>query len=303
MERKWDLKDSYEQMKFREIMLTNWCQKKFRPFAKQLFEISPYSDGKATLLEGLCYLKGWGVWRNRETAQKYFSQLSVGQTVWFGHYVGFMECEVVKIEKDRVLLREKNVRFMGGFGRFLTFPPKEAAPWDCCLARKWMNSDYFTGSFYKQERDLILKVNISTPANPFTDEKVTAKDTTDKVFPLSIQEYMEYKGISLKTSRDVICTFTREGPEAVWCHGDYITRITVREAEYKALYHGSASDDLGEIKLKGNKGSFFRTSGSANSKKAFVVKDFIFFEGEDRNTIRNSNIEIGYNPAFWVSLK
>lgn len=307
MAQKRDLRDPVDRMYFREAMHTNWHQKKFRPFVKQLEEFYPYSDGEVDLLYGLCYLNGWGVRKNRETAQKYFSRLSIGQTVWFGSNVGFfMEFEVVSIQNDRVLLREENARGLPiGYGRSFVFPPKEAenAPWDCCLARKWMNTDYYHHHFEKHERDLILKVKISTPPNPFTEETVPVKEVTDKIFPLSIQEYMDYKGLTGKTATPITWTFTEEGPEAVCIRaGEYITRITTKEAAYNALYFGSNTDDLRDTKL-GNTASLFRTAGSTAEKKAFAFNDIIFYEGEKGKKVKCSKTKLEYNPAFWVSLK
>jgi len=304
MARKRDLSDSIEQMHFREEMLTNWWQKKFRRFMKQVEEYSPYSEGEADLLEGLCYLNGWGVRKDPEAARKCFSRLRVGNTVWFGRYVSgvFMKCEVIKVEPDRVLLREETPRSMGSYGRALLVPPKEAAPWDCCLARKWMNTDYCGEVFGRHERNQLLKVKVTTPPNPYTDKSVSVKDVEDKVFLLSIQEFLEYKGALHRVLEPVTWTFSQTGPEQYYNRGDYSTRIATREAKYKAMYFGWEVDREGK-KLEKTTGSILRTPGTTGEEKAFVVEDYLFYEGEKWKTVKCSDITLAYNPAFWVKLK
>lgn len=304
MERKYDLSDLYERMKYRELMLTNWCQKKYRHFAKQLEEYAPYGDGVTDLLLGLCYQHGWGVWRNKDTARQYFSGLRVGKTVWFGHGVTFMECEIIKIEADRILLREKDPHPMNkAFVQYLVFPPAEVAPWDSCLARKWMNSVYYENTFYKQERDLILKVRITTPDNPYTGVKYAGKECQDKVFPLSMQEYIEYMGWTGKVPELRTITASIEGPEAVAVRaGHYVTRITKRTKEYPVLNFGYDLEEFAENDPRKLKGAFFRTPGNSSDSKAFEINGIIFHEGETKDKTLNK-MEIGYKPAFWVSLK
>lgn len=301
----YDLSDSYERMKFRELMLANWCQRDYRHFAKQLEEYAPYGDGVTDLLQGLCYQHGWGVWRNKDTARQYFSRLQKGKTVWFGHFVTFMECDIIKVEADRVLLREKKPRIMGyASGRRKLFPPKEDAPWDKCLARNWMNTDYYENTFYKQERDLILKVRITTPDNPYTGVEYAGKECEDKVFPLSLQEYLEYMGWTNKIPMEHRITVSREGPEAVAVRaGEYVTRITTRTHDYRFLNYGLDIDSLVEANLKQIKGTFFRTPGNSPDSKAFELLGFVCPEGETGAKLQFVSTEIGYQPAFWVSLK
>lgn len=304
MKRTYNLEDSIDRMKFRELMLPNWCQKKYRAFREQLEEYAPHCDGETDLLLGLCYQHGWGVWKNKETARTYFSRLTPGKTVWFGHYVSFMECDVIKVEQDRVLLRTKDPRFMYvGYGHDLMFPPPEAAPWDRCLARKWMNSHFFENSFYKQERELILKVKITTPPNPYTGVQGSEKECVDRVFPLSLQEYMEYKGWTgrIPTVESIIAS--TKGPENVAVRaGHFVTRIVERTKKYPLLNFGYNWDGLIGTNPRTIQGAFFRTPGNSPDSKAFEIMGLIFHEGETKSKTLN-NTELGYHPAFWVSLK
>lgn len=74
----------------------------------------------------------------------------------------------------------------------------DAVTWETCSLRQWLNSDYLNEKFSLQEQEAIADTTVTADSNPkyHTDG---GKDTTDKIYLLSISEYEKYRSQLGKT--------------------------------------------------------------------------------------------------------
>jgi len=72
--------------------------------------------------------------------------------------------------------------------------------WENCNLRDYLNNDYFNTKFTQEEKSRIVATSNSNPANPWYIDNWSyapgGKDTTDKIFLLSIDEVVRYFGDS-----------------------------------------------------------------------------------------------------------
>lgn len=62
--------------------------------------------------------------------------------------------------------------------------------WETCSMRKWLNNNFLTQAFTEEEQAVIKSVTV--PADKINPDVNPGNDTTDKVFILSVSEYMTY---------------------------------------------------------------------------------------------------------------
>lgn len=271
-----------------------------RKYKKCIPLLNKLPTDSTALLNGLFYLHGWGVKKNQETAKQFFAGLRPGQMVYFGHEItldnDLLRCRILEIKEDRVLLQTVNApkRIPESFkpGAMLA---KSNVPWDRCLLRIELNDSYFKETFNKDQQKLILPTNVVTPENPYCDSKIKTKDTTDKVFLLSLQEYMAYNDLDPKKARTVTWVHTTEHVNR---HSGFVWSSS--ETEIKALYFGNNPD---KADLDGLTGEFFRTPGIAKTHRCFAVGDYIFYSGTEGSYFVEAKMHLTFKPAFWVSLK
>lgn len=118
---------------------------------------------------------------------KYFN-VDKGDKVVFGKYKKEdIEWLVLTREGNRVLLLSKYglsaQRFNGQYA--------ESNTWENCDLRKWLNEDFWTNGFTKEEQKYILPTIVSPDKNPMYSTN-TGNSTTDKVFLLSVEEVLQY---------------------------------------------------------------------------------------------------------------
>lgn len=92
--------------------------------------------------------------------------------------------KVIAAEGDKLLLVTENVISMQKFSK------SRVDSWETSLLREWMNGD-FVASFSEKELAKIADTVNAPSANPETGAK-NGKETTDKVFALSIDELTRY---------------------------------------------------------------------------------------------------------------
>ena len=84
---------------------------------------------------------------------------------------------------------------------------KEAANWETCSLRKWLNEEFYSQSFSDDEKAAIVESELKDPRDY---SFLLGKDLTtkDKVFILSIEEALKYfKDDKDNISKDLRCTF------------------------------------------------------------------------------------------------
>lgn len=120
-----------------------------------------------------------------EDILKELSGVTKGQTVRFGAY----DWKVLAKEGDKALLITENVVAKKEFHHD---SQARGAIWEKCTLRRWLNGGFLSRTFSPAERELILDTELPNMERSY-DGKVTAlAPTTDKVFPLSVEELKKY---------------------------------------------------------------------------------------------------------------
>ncbi len=99
-----------------------------------------------------------------------------------------IEWEVVSVEEDRILIITKY-----GIDDKPYNTKLEEVTWETCSLRKWLNDDFFYGSFTGSERKKIFKVTLENNDNPKYNSP-GGNNTKDKIFILSLDEISKYYG-------------------------------------------------------------------------------------------------------------
>ncbi len=135
--------------------------------------------------------------------------LKVGDTVKMGHYdqdnntyngEEAIEWVVLDVKDGNALVITKDG--LVGFRVFET----DKSNWEDCEIRKWINSDFYESSFSAGEKGKIVEAVVEADINP---EVQTSQGNTvkDKLFLLSIEEYLKYKPATPKTSERLISKY------------------------------------------------------------------------------------------------
>lgn len=124
-----------------------------------------------------------------------FKAANIGDVVAFGAYKqGFdgsnnkekIEWLVLAKEENRILVISKYVLDCQKY--YTSF---QDITWDACSLRTWLNDEFLNSAFIHDEQMLIAKTAILPGNNP-TYETDAGKETTDRVFLLSIDEAEKY---------------------------------------------------------------------------------------------------------------
>lgn len=68
----------------------------------------------------------------------------------------------------------------------------EAANWENCSLRTWLNNNFLKDAFGEKEQAAIQDTNVRNDINQFTNNENAGSDTTDKVFLLDMRELKRY---------------------------------------------------------------------------------------------------------------
>ncbi|MDO4975794.1 MAG: DUF6273 domain-containing protein [Eubacteriales bacterium] len=115
--------------------------------------------------------------------QEYLKNTPLSELVQFA---GF-EWRVLDIQSDKVLLI-KDESISG-------IPFNENGndcTWSTSSIRTWLNGEFLTENFYKEEQDAIIENTVSNTENPYYKGVDAGEDTKDKVFLLSVEEAEKY---------------------------------------------------------------------------------------------------------------
>ena len=67
----------------------------------------------------------------------------------------------------------------------------EGVTWETCSLREWLNNTFYISAFDSDEKNVVLASTVKADANPHYDTSA-GKDTTDRIFLLSIDEFIRY---------------------------------------------------------------------------------------------------------------
>lgn len=275
----------------------SWCwhEKKFKDAFQQLTTSTNCCGHDTLLILGLSYLHGWGTAKNPQKAKECFATLQPGQRTYFGLNGSYelMACTVLEVRDDRVLLQICNAEYLPDDCRKKA--RRDDSAWDRCAQRKWLNKEFLKERFAKFERDLILETEVVTPPNPLYDKTDAPKNTNDRVYLLSVQEYLAYHGLDLRKGEKVSWHFIKETKRS----GDSCYLANYAEFQ-SALYFGRPVE---KHTLDVRVGEYLRTPGWLMAKRCFVVGDYLFYTGLNRESVPFTDIKLYYRPVFWISLK
>ena len=126
------------------------------------------------------------------------TDMKVGEIVTFGNYVQStdpakgpekIEWVVLEVEEHRALLLSRYVPDAIPFIEKL-----RRVPWKGCTLRKWMNNEFYKKAFSPSERSLILETKLKNKDFLYVFRTLNT-DTTDRIFPLSLEEQRRYSAI------------------------------------------------------------------------------------------------------------
>ena len=205
-----------------------------------------------------------------ESALSLMEQLREGRDlVSFGSYPQTGEGEkrpiewtVLSREADRCLLLSKHALDCMPFQKIWT-----RSSWESSDIRTWLNGEFLTTAFSKQEQVLIQPVTVSKErTHPSKDKKA------DKLFLLSVTEAGD--GSYFTSDAERVCSFT-----------DY---AAAKRSEY---LHEFAPDNL-------TCWWWLRTQAENSSRAAYVS----YLGSVDTNGRNVDREEVGVRPAFWVRI-
>ena len=207
--------------------------------------------------------------------------VKAGDTVYFGKYEQDgntengkekIEWQILEKKGNKALLISKKVLDIQPYNKEL-----KDITWEKCTLRKWINKDFIKEAFNDKESKKIQNSKIKNKDNKEHGTK-GGKDTTDKVFLLSIDEAYKY----YKTEEKIKAEITNYG----------IKRI--------AKMWGEAEKDVKEeyFSENNNWGYWLRSPGGFQSLAAFVGGNGVV--GEVGDLVDGGHG--GVRPALWVVL-
>lgn len=212
--------------------------------------------------------------------------VEAGDTVYFGKYEQDgnddngkekIEWQVLDKKGNKALLISKKVLDVQPYNK-----EYKDITWEKCILRKWINKDFIKEAFNDKESKKIQNSKIKNKDNIFKGEDgwhtKGGKDTTDKVFLLSIDEAKKYYKTDEKRKAEIT---------------DYgIKRMA------KVL--GKTEKDIKEEWLGENNNCdyWLRSPGGSQDYAANVYSDGSVLEGG----YGVYNDDCGVRPALWVNL-
>ena len=138
---------------------------------------------------------------NKYMAKILLAKLEPGQEYVFGVYeqdgnttngAEPLTWIVLGSEDGRVLLLSKYILEWRQFHN-----RNEAATWNSCSLRSWLNDEFYKKAFGAEEQSIILASDVSADANPKFKSTTQGVKTTDKIFIMSANQVNQYSKYSL----------------------------------------------------------------------------------------------------------
>ena len=222
-------------------------------------ELDGYKDSTAKLTE----LRHSSEWMNL---------CPVGETVFFGNYEQDNDISNGKEDIEWIVLAKNSNRILviSKYALDCKQYDKSNATWETCSLRKWLNETFLSAAFSSEEQNSITESTVRADNNPSYSTS-TGKNTTDKIFLLSINEVNKYFS------------------------SDYSKRCATTDY---AIAQGAYSNSSFTIDGRATGWWWLRSPGNSESYAAIVNND-----GSVSNYgIRVDNGVRAVRPALWINL-
>lgn len=169
-----------------------------------------------------------------------YSQADVGDIIKFGNYNGNDEWEILAKEDNKVLVISKYAICKRPYNDEYTY-----VTWENCTLRNWLNSEYLNSTFDTADQSLIMNTKVTNADNKEYDTP-GGKDTTDKIFLLSIDEVEKYYSSNSKrvtTYNGFSCDWWLRSPGL---YGRLVARV--RTSGSVDTYGDAASNDTRAVR-------------------------------------------------------
>ena len=214
------------------------------------------------------------------------ASVGVGYTFRMGRYEQdnnlnngpeMIEWRVLAVQGDRALVTSKYALDYKAYQDGL-----DAATWENCSLRKWLNGDFYYSSFTDAEKNQIVLVTNDNPDNPqFRTDG--GNSTQDRIFVLSYDEAQKY----FKSDQDRICRVSNYAA-----------------ANYESLVSSVTSDYLHRSSSFSEALWWLRTPGESLSKTVYVDADgYISLYGSTPMILINGTAYNDVRPAFWMKIE
>ena len=130
---------------------------------------------------------------------------NIGDVITFGNYPTTEDGELAPIEWTVLDKQDNKILVISKYGLdYQEYNTEdEIVTWDTCSLRSWLNNDFLTSAFSNEEQSIIINSTVTADKNPKNNTN-PGKDTTDKIFLLSIIEAEKYFSLE----KDRICVPT-----------------------------------------------------------------------------------------------
>lgn len=129
--------------------------------------------------------------------KSYLPTVSVGNTLFFGHYKENRQSEAIPIEW--IVLAKENGRLLvlskyALVGKQYDSSGKGEITWADCTLRRWLNNTFILQAFSEIEANMIPTVYVGADLNPnpYQRRRSPGISTQDKIFLFSTKEYEQY---------------------------------------------------------------------------------------------------------------
>ena len=221
---------------------------------------------------------------------------TIGNTVKFGTYEQDndktdgkedIEWVVIDVVDDRIMLASKYILDIQPFNS-----RAKAVTWETCSLRSWLNRDFINTAFTAAEKKRILQTDVDADLNPLYDSDA-GKQTSDKVFLLSLEEVMEYYDIDT----DNIINGTVNESLSIQLSDYAIEKV----ANILVKNHDVTWEDVDRV-LGNSDGCFWwwlRTPGEDQNSACAV-------SGEGRTAYKTGAVNtdyVGVRPVIWIQFE
>ena len=203
--------------------------------------------------------------RNQKRAAEDPNEPKIGDFIKFGKYRQSDKTDSARVIDWQILDKKDGKALV--ISKFALDGKKfhevlEAATWETCTLRRWLNGEFISSAFSEAELAAIPTVTVAAHKNP-TYDSYSGKPTEDKVFLLSVKEANTY----FKTNKAAACMPT-------------------------TYAKSKGATEFGECRW------WLRTIGEKTGRITYVNK----FIGIDCKGEPNNSTGMAVRPAMWIDL-
>lgn len=246
---------------------------------------------KAILILGLAFLVTSIPITTQAKTKELSKSIKTGDTVYFGKYEQDGNTKNGKEKIEWLVLEKKGGKALLISKKVLNVQPynkeNKDITWEKCTLRKWLNKDFMKEAFTSKENKKVQNSKIENKDNIKKGEYgwyiKGGKNTTDKVFLLSIDEAKKY----FKKNEKRKAKITNYGIKRMADLRDHLTETDVRR-----LYFSKSN----------NWYSWLRSPAAEQNDAAIIGDDGVVYEGGFGAGEGVDNDYLGVRPALWVNL-